>query len=154
MATKEVMTARLLLRPPRLADAEAIFARYASLAEVTRYLSWPRHTSIEDTRAFVQFSQQQWRAHGCGPYLIWSRDGEGLLGSTGLMFESGERATAGYVLAPDAWGRGHATEALRAMIDVARSASFRERVAGCHVEHRASARAGEVRFRARGNPAA
>ena len=135
----ELLTARLLLRPPRPADAPAMFARYASIPEVTRFLSWPRHRSVEETRAFVELSEWEWRARGCGAYLIWSRDGGTLLGSTGLQLESAERAVTGYVLAKDAWGRGYATETLRAMVDAARGAGFRELDAFCHVDHRASA---------------
>jgi [ribosomal protein S5]-alanine N-acetyltransferase len=139
MTPIEVQTRRLLLRPPRIQDAAAIFARYASAPEVTRFLAWRRHQSIEETRAFARFSEGQWHRYGCGPYLIWSLDGETLLGSTGLSFETAVRAVTGYVLAQDAWGRGYATEALRAMIDVARRAGFRELDAACHTANLASA---------------
>ena len=37
-----VETERLVLRRPTAADAPAIFARYASDPEVTRYMAWPR----------------------------------------------------------------------------------------------------------------
>ena len=139
MAPLEVLTARLLLRPPRVADAPAIFARYASVPEVTKFLGWRRHGSVEETRAFVTFSETEWRSRGCGPYLIWSRGGETLLGSTGLQIESPGRAVTGYVLAQDAWGRGYATEALRAIVAVARGSSVQEIDALCHIEHRPSA---------------
>ncbi|MFI4946852.1 MAG: GNAT family N-acetyltransferase, partial [Burkholderiales bacterium] len=38
-----------MLRRPQPDDAETIFARYASDPEVTRYLSFPRHASLENT---------------------------------------------------------------------------------------------------------
>lgn len=140
MAPLQVRTSRLLLRPPRIEDAPAIFARYASVPEVTRFLAWRRHQTLDETRAFVEFSESEWRSRACGPYLIWSLGGDALLGSTGLQFESKDRAVTGYVLARDAWGHGYATEALRAMIDVARDDGFQELDAFCHAEHRASAR--------------
>jgi [ribosomal protein S5]-alanine N-acetyltransferase len=139
VTSSEVRTRRLLLRRPRLDDAAAIFARYASVPEVTRFLAWRRHETIEQTRAFVRFSETEWHRRGCGPYLIWSLDGATLLGSTGLLFETSERAITGYVLAHDAWGRGYATEALRAMIDVARRVGLQEVDASCHMAHHASA---------------
>lgn len=80
-------TSRLLLMRPRLADARAIFERYAGDEDVTRYLSWPRHRSVSDTEGFLAFSDQEWQRWPAGPYLIWSRDEEQLLGSTGLAFE-------------------------------------------------------------------
>ena len=48
------------------------------------------------------------------------------------------RASTGYVLSRDAWGKGYATEALQAMVGVARSVGIRRLYAICHIEHRAS----------------
>ena len=133
-------TERLVLRRPRHDDAPAIFERYASDPEVTRYLSWRRHHSVEDSEVFVGFSDSEWQRWGCGPYLAFSRDDGALLGSTGLAFESPLVASTGYVFARDAWGHGYATESLLAMIDVARRLRVRRLYAICHVNHRASAR--------------
>ena len=63
-----------------------------------------------------------------------------LVGSTGLSFETGQRAATGYLLARDAWGRGYATEALRAMVEVARGAGVLRLYALCHTDHAASVR--------------
>jgi len=95
-------TSRLVLRKPTLADAEAVFIRYASDPEVTRCLGWPRHQSVDDTKAFLSFSDVEWSRWPAGPYLIESRSGHKLLGSTGLGFEAPSRAVTGYVLARDA----------------------------------------------------
>ena len=137
-APERVETDRLLLRRPTGADAEAIFARYSSDPEVTRYLGWPRHTAVEDTRAFIAFSDAEWQRWPGGPYLIESRETGILLGGTGLGFETLHRAATGYVLARDAWGRGYATEALRAVIAVAEGVSVHHLYALCHPEHEAS----------------
>ena len=137
-APERVETERLILQRPSAADARQIFERYAADPEVTRYLAWPRHHSIDDTEVFIGFSDGEWRRWGCGPYLAFSRDHGLLLGSTGLAFESREVASTGYVFARDAWGRGYATESLRAMIDIAQTLGVRRLYAICHVEHRAS----------------
>jgi RimJ/RimL family protein N-acetyltransferase len=108
---ERVETERLVLRRPRPDDAEAIFTRYASDPEVTRYLSFPRHASLENTRAFLALSDADWSRWPAGPYLIERRDRSELIGSTGLSFETGQRAATGYLLAREAWGRGYATEA-------------------------------------------
>jgi ribosomal-protein-alanine N-acetyltransferase len=44
----------------------------------------------------------------------------------------------GYVLARDAWGHGYATEALRAVVDVAANTSVRRLYALTHPDHSAS----------------
>jgi ribosomal-protein-alanine N-acetyltransferase len=130
-------TPRLVLRKPRAVDAEEIYLRYAGDKEVTRFLGWPRHLSVEETYRFIEYSDMQWRDCPAGPYLIESREGC-LLGGTGLEFNGNDCATTGYVLARDAWGMGYATEALRAMLDVARQVNVRELSAICHAEHAAS----------------
>lgn len=140
MAPERIETSRLVLRRPTTADVDAVFARYASDPEVTRLLSWPTHRSIVDTRAFLDFSDFSWGRWDCGPYLIESRASGGLLGGTGLTFESATSASTGYVLARDAWGQGYATEALQAMIDLAPTIGIERLYALVHVDHAASVR--------------
>ena len=131
-------TERLLLRQPRLNDVQSIFERYASDPEVTRYLGWPRHTVQAHTRAFVEFSNSLWEKWHVGPMLAISREDGTLLGSAGLSIETPERAQTGYVFARDAWGKGYATESLRAMTVLAIQLRLTSLYALCHPEHRAS----------------
>jgi RimJ/RimL family protein N-acetyltransferase len=137
-APTQIETARLVLSPPRHEDAAAIFARYSSDPEVTRYLGWPRHQSIAETEGFLTFSAAEWERWPAGPYLIRSRETGQLLGGTGFGFESPDRAVTGYVLAKDAWGKGYATEALKAIVEVAPRVGLARLDALCHPDHRAS----------------
>jgi ribosomal-protein-alanine N-acetyltransferase len=139
-APERIQTDRLVLRKPTLADAEAVFSRYASDPLVTKFMSWPRHLSINDTLAFLAFSNAEWEKWLAGPYLIESGDGRRLLGSTGFGFESPTLAETGYVLAVDAWGRGYATEALKAVVTVAREVGVRRLHAHYHPENLRSVR--------------
>ena len=138
-APERLETVRLELRRPQPLDAEAIFSRYSSDPDVTRLVGWPMHRSIDDARAFVSYSDSEWARWPAGPYLIFERGGA-LVGGTGLGFETASRAQTGYVLARDAWGRGLATEALAAMVGLARACAVRRLYALCHHSHRASAR--------------
>jgi ribosomal-protein-alanine N-acetyltransferase len=115
-----------------------MFERYASDSEVTRYLGWLRHKSVEDTRAFVSFSQSEWARCAVGPLLVFARDSGRLLGSAGLMAETPYRAQTGYVFARDAWGCGYATETLGAMVSLAAGRGMTHLYALCHTEHQAS----------------
>src|SRR5688572_2873657 len=139
-APQQLVTARLLLRPPGPDDADAIYERYASDPYVTRFLGWPRHRSLQETRAFLQFSAREWERWPAGPYLIVSRANGGLVGGTGLGFETAHEAVTGYVLARDAWGKGYATEALAAVVDVAARLGVTRLSALCHPDHRLSQR--------------
>jgi ribosomal-protein-alanine N-acetyltransferase len=133
-------TERLVLRKPQFDDASAMFARYANDPDVTRLLGWPRHLSIDATRAFVDVSHGTWAQWPAGPYLVESRESGELLGATGFGFETPFRAATGYVLARDAWGKGYATEALQAVTRIAAAIGVVRLYALCHAEHRASAR--------------
>jgi ribosomal-protein-alanine N-acetyltransferase len=135
-----VETSRLVLAAPAPSDAEAVFRRYASDDDVTRYLGWPKHRTVTDTEGFLAFSALQWEREGAGPYLVWLQADGQLIGSTGLGLEPGGQAITGYVLAKDAWGKGYATEALTAIVDVATDIGIGELYALCHPEHRASQR--------------
>ena len=130
----------MLFRAPAPGDARAIFERYASDPEVTRYMSWPCHVSVADTEAFVAFSEAEWRRWPVGPLLAFSRETGELLGSAGLVLEPLDCAATGYVFARDAWGKGFATEALTAMVDLAAQLRVVRLYALCHTEHRASYR--------------
>src|SRR5690606_32184321 len=138
-APERIRTERLVLRRPTSGDAAAVFERFASDADVTRYLSWRRHESVADTAAFLRLAEAQWARGPAGPYLIESRATGELLGSTGFACESDTVAEVGYVLAKDAWGFGYATEALRALVAAAPGIGLVRVYGICHTEHTASA---------------
>ncbi len=141
-ASEAIETERLLLRRPKPSDAQAVFHRYASDREVTQYLSWPTHRSVADTLAFLAMSDDEWRRWPAGPYLVLTRNNGksgSLVGSTGLFYKGPNRAVTGYAFAKDAWGQGYATEALQAMVDVARQTGVERLEAICHAEHSPSA---------------
>jgi [ribosomal protein S5]-alanine N-acetyltransferase len=139
-APEALETERLQLRRPGRGDAEAVFARYAADPDVTRFLSWPTHRSLDDTLAFIAFSDAEWDRWPGGPYLIFSKSDGRLLGSTGFAFETPFRASTGYVLARDAWGHGYAREVLRAIVGLAPRVGLRRLYAVCYSRHPASAR--------------
>jgi len=123
-----------------MSDAVEVFERYASNAEVTKFLGWPRHQSVRDTEAFLNFSAKEWDQWPAGPYLIVSRTDGHLLGGTGFGFQTPYAAMTGYVLAKEAWGKGFATEALTAIVGVANRIRLSRLFALCHPEHRPSRR--------------
>lgn len=50
---RELRTARLLLRPPRPGDEQAVFAAWMQDVEVLRYLGMRPHTSVAQTKALL-----------------------------------------------------------------------------------------------------
>ncbi len=139
-AWERIETPRLVLRKPESGDAGSIFWRYSSDPEVTKYSGWPRHRSLADAVAFLEWSEAEWERWPAGPYLIESRRESALLGSSGLAFETDTLAATGYVLAKDAWGKGYATEALKAIVELAWSLGVERLHAVTHPENSASVR--------------
>jgi [ribosomal protein S5]-alanine N-acetyltransferase len=135
-APTHLRTQRLLVRAPTPADAESIFA-YASDPEATRYMGWPRHRELGETHAFLALTQRAWELHGVATYLL-ELDGR-VIGSTGLEVQSPGWAITGYILRREAWGRGFATEACRAMAALAGALGLERITADCYAAHAASA---------------
>jgi len=121
-------------------DAEAIFSSYACDTEVTKYLVWKPHESIETTRDFLR---QCFASLEAGDELSWvitrKEDGR-ILGMIGL-YPRHFKAALGYVLARSFWNQGYATEAVCAVVEWAHARAEIHRVwAVCDVENQASAR--------------
>ncbi len=138
-AHSEILTERLVLRPPTEVDAERIFVRYGQDQEVCRYMSWTPHRSIDDTLTFLRrITSDNAEGRSLG-FLIFSRQSSELLGSVGGSIEM-HRMQFGYCLARDAWGRGYATEAAAAFVPAALAIPGLIRIqAFCDVENRSSA---------------
>lgn len=50
IGTKTINTKRLILRPFQVEDAREMFENWASDPEVTQYLTWLPHESVETTK--------------------------------------------------------------------------------------------------------
>ena len=89
-------TARLVLRPIREDDAQAIFDAYGQDPEVTRYLTWRPVERIERTRSFVQMSLQSQTSRS---YVLTPKTCGEVIGSFDLRTAGHGRFEFGYVLA-------------------------------------------------------
>lgn len=101
---------RFYLERLRYEFAEEIFFAYASKPEVTPYLSWPTHKTIQDTRTFLRYIVNAWNQGTDYAYAIRLKDSNRLIGSIGVVNEAG-KVQFGYVLSPTFWNQGYATEA-------------------------------------------
>lgn len=133
-------TTRLMLHPPLFEDAAQIFANYAQDSEVTRYLIWRPHKSVEETTGFVERSIQGWKDGSCYPWVVTKKDDHALIGMIEMRIV-GDEADIGYVLARKSWGQGYATEMAKAVVTWALQQPEIRRVwATCDCENKASAR--------------
>lgn len=108
-------TERLILRRPSLDDASAIYERYATDPEVSRYMNWTPHRNVTDTRMFIAHAIEQWKSGTRFEYIIECKFTGVLLGMIRLG-DAGERGDVGYVLAKRYWGQGYMNEAVKGLI--------------------------------------
>ena len=73
-------TDRLHLRIPRRDDAPAIFAAYAHDEEVTRYLTWRPHKTLEETYAIRDLMTKLWRDGEAFSYAITLKGDDTIIG--------------------------------------------------------------------------
>lgn len=110
------VTERLVLRRFTPADAEA-FAAVNADPEVTRFVGGPLDREASD--AFLARTMAFWDERGYGRCAV--EEAGTLLGFAGLGTHpiAGDDVEIGWRLARHAWGRGLATEAARAVADLA-----------------------------------
>ena len=117
MEIPTLRTERLILRPHRPEDFEAFAAMCADL-EVMRYIA---EVQDRDT-AFRSFCATfgHWQVRGYGFWAVEEVATGALLGRVGLVRWDGHPAVeVGYALRRTAWGKGYATEAVRASLGYA-----------------------------------
>jgi RimJ/RimL family protein N-acetyltransferase len=112
-------TPRLLLRPGFPEDAPALAAAIADEAIVKNLATAPWPYRMRDAEAFLARP----RDPVLPSFLIFERTlGEPrLVGSCGLGRRPSGSVELGYWIARSHWGRGVATEACRALVDIART---------------------------------
>ncbi len=120
VGTAEIETRRLLLRRFTTADAEEMYGNWATDPEVTRWMRWQPHQSVQETRGLLE----EWvREYARQDYYHWAivrkKDGA-LIGSIGILSAAEPDAPAeyepGYCIGQAFWGRGYTTEALQAVV--------------------------------------
>lgn len=134
-------TARLVGRLPRVDDAPAVFAAYASDPEVTRYLAWRAYDRVEPLAAFLREAIAHWeKGDGTFTWLLCLKGSDKPIGSIGMILD-GNKALFGYVLGKKQWRHGFAAEALTHLVDWSLAQPALHRAwAFCDVENPASVR--------------
>lgn len=116
----QITTKRLLLTRFRHEDAEDVFCVYASLPEVTKFMAWPTHKSIEDTHSFLDYAVDAWGNGSDYSYAVRLATTGELIGSFGVMNIEG-KIQFGYSFGPQYWNNGYATEVCKTMMGLLKS---------------------------------
>ena len=115
--TPVLNTPRLTLRPFNSDDAQDMFVNWASDPEVTKFLAWPTHASIEVS----QWVCNDWGSrYGEPDYYQWAIVYDGHPIGSMAVVEHDDRvgkAHIGYCIGRNWWRMGIVSEALKAVMD-------------------------------------
>ena len=114
-----IETKRLILRKLKVSDAEEIFKNWTSDEDVSRYVTWDTHNSIEDTKAWLLEVEKNYNSSKNYDWGITLKDTGELIGSIGAYLKENEdnRYEPGYCLSKKYWRKGYATESLNGVLD-------------------------------------
>lgn len=121
---KSIETERLLLREFLSSDVEGMF-QLDSNPNVHKYVGKKPVTHIDESRAYIEFVQQQYKDIGIGRWAVVLKETNTFIGWSGIKFitttinNHQNFYEIGYRFIEEHWGKGYATEAGKAFIDYA-----------------------------------
>ena len=116
--TKNLETARLILRRFELSDAGAVFRNWAGDPVVTKYLTWPTHRNVSDSEQILSEWTASYSRENFYNWCIELRSAGEPIGSIGAVSinEDLNMAQIGYCIGRKWWGQGYVPEALRELV--------------------------------------
>ena len=111
-------TPRLILRRIRVSDYADMY-EYSSDSEVTKYLTWYPHKSLNESKEYAEYLQKRYND---GKFFDWGIEYKGsgkFIGTCGFttINLNNNQAEVGYVLSKGYWGQGIIPEALRVIME-------------------------------------
>ena len=118
IGTIELATERLTLRRFMIEDAESMYYNWASEDEVTRFLTWPTHKSVQDSEMIIDQWIKSYEDKKTYQWAIELNDLEQPIGSISAVKVDDEidAVEVGYCIGSKYWNKGYATEALAEVI--------------------------------------
>ena len=117
--TQTIETERLILRRFRIEDAQAMYERWASDSQVTRFLTWPVHADAGVTKQLLAMWTQAYEKPDYYQWAITIKAQDDLpVGSMAVVFHDDKcrKAEVGYCIGRAWWHQGITSEALEAVI--------------------------------------
>lgn len=117
--TRKIETSRLILRRFTLKDAQPMFDNWASDPEVTKYLTWPAHDSIEISGMVLRDWIASYEKEDYYQWAIVLKELGQPIGSIAVVSgdDQLQLAHVGYCIGRRWWRQGITSEALQAIMD-------------------------------------
>jgi ribosomal-protein-alanine N-acetyltransferase len=107
-------TIRLRLRQLVEEDGPVIFDRWAQDTDITRFLVWRPHESVDESFAFGRRCVASWNTAANFTWIMEDPASGCAVGAIGA-YPSDHAVELGYVMARDSWGHGYMVEAVDAV---------------------------------------
>ena len=119
LGTQRIETERLVLRKAQLDDAQAMFDNWASDPEVTKYLTWPTHGSVDVTKQIAESWVKGYEQDDFYLWMIELKEISQPIGSISVvnMDDRVEKVEIGYCMGRPWWHKGIMSESLQAVMD-------------------------------------
>ncbi len=118
IGTQELETERLILRKFEISDAENMFKNWSSDSEVTKFLTWETHKSIDDSKEIISFWAKEYEKPDFYQWAIVLKETNEVIGSISVVkiMEKVNLVETGYAISRKFWGKGITTEAFKKVI--------------------------------------
>ncbi len=132
--TGAISTDRLLLRRFELNDAYDMFKNWANDSEITKFLSWKPHSSVEDTKEILEKWVDEYKDDNIYNWVIELKEIGEVIGSICIvkLDEKNYSCEIGYCISRIYWNKGIMSESLKAVIDYLFSEIGFNRIAAKH----------------------
>lgn len=139
---KTIITPRLKIRKPRMSDATDMFNNWASDREVTKYLSWEPHASLDVTKMILALWINLDSSKKSLDWIIVDKLSRQAIGAinVNVIDKKDKKGEVGFCIARKYWNQGIMTEALAYVLKHVFSIGFKEIIGGHVRENIASAK--------------
>lgn len=119
--TKQIETERLILKEFKEEDATSMYNNWASDSEVTKYLTWSVHDSVETSKKLIGMWIESYGDEEHYQWAIELKENGQVIGNIGLtaIDNDNENCEVGYCIGKNFWNKGIVTEAFSKVIEFA-----------------------------------
>lgn len=118
LGTVVLETDRLFLRKFTIDDAPAMFKNYGSDSNVTKFLNWKTHETIDDAKTSIKLFMSEYENDGFH-WAVVVKDTNELIGDITVnhIDKKNNNCEVGYQFGSKYWGKGYASETLKVVLN-------------------------------------
>lgn len=130
---KTIVTPRLIIRRPKVSDAEDMFNNWANDVEVTKYITWEPHPTLDVTRMILSMWVNQFKNSTSIEWMIIDKITKQAVGSINIFsIDQNKECDIGFCISRKLWNKGLMSEVVFYVLGYVFSVGIKK-VRGCHI---------------------